>query len=267
MSWGYANNNGPSTWGGSFPNAGGKSQSPINIVKENVQCDATLNKPPLVCKYGPKASQYILNSGHGVKVHMEAKGCGLQGGPLEGNFSPDNWHCHWGATSEEGSEHTIDGQAYAGEIHIVHWNSTKYKSCEEAADKEDGLAVIGILLKIGKAHGEMQKLVSLLPQIQYSEAKASIPKGIDIGKFIPGSKIYYTYPGSLTTPPCTENVTWIVFRDPIDVCEEQLAAFRTVLVYKEGDNAPSDGNEGKVVKCFRPVCALNDRVVREGKAK
>lgn len=60
----------------------------------------------------------------------------------------EQFHCHWGCSDNSGSEHTVDGTSYAGELHLVHWNSTKYNSFAEAAGHPDGLAVLGVFLQV-----------------------------------------------------------------------------------------------------------------------
>lgn len=82
---------------------------------------------------------------------MDVNGTGseLIGGPLGNDvFKLEQFHCHWGSCNEIGSEHTVDGTSYAGELHLVHWNTTKYKTFGEAASAPDGLAVLGVFLQV-----------------------------------------------------------------------------------------------------------------------
>nr|KAF7392443.1 hypothetical protein H0235_017442 [Vespula pensylvanica] len=73
----------------------------------------------------------------------------LSGGPLMDDiYKLEQYHCHWGCSDSRGSEHTVDGQAFAGELHLVHWNTSKYKTFAEAAKASDGLAVLGVFLKL-----------------------------------------------------------------------------------------------------------------------
>ena len=67
---------------------------------------------------------------------------------MEGIYKLEQFHCHWGCTSDRGSEHTVDGRSFAGELHLVHWNSSKYSSFGEAAAYPDGLAVLGVFLSV-----------------------------------------------------------------------------------------------------------------------
>lgn len=80
---------------------------------------------------------------------MNGNGSNLSGGPLyNDDYVIEQFHSHWGSDVHKGSEHTVDGVCFAGELHLVHWNHTKYSSFAEAAGKPDGLAVLGVFLKV-----------------------------------------------------------------------------------------------------------------------
>lgn len=67
---------------------------------------------------------------------------------MNNKYQLEQFHCHWGCSDGKGSEHTVDGTSYSGELHLVHWNKTKYSSISEAASHPDGLAVLGVFLKV-----------------------------------------------------------------------------------------------------------------------
>nr|AYD38862.1 carbonic anhydrase 2 [Mytilus edulis] len=91
-----------------------------------------------------------MNTGKSVKVQA-TKASEISGGPLTGTYRLEQFHFHWGADDNKGSEHTINGKMYAAELHLVHYN-TKYANFGEAVDKPDGLAVFGIFYQAwGKA--------------------------------------------------------------------------------------------------------------------
>ncbi|MEQ2271653.1 hypothetical protein XENORESO_007301, partial [Xenotaenia resolanae] len=144
--WGYGPTNGPDTWVERFPNAKGPRQSPINIVTKEAQFDPSLK--PLKIKYDPYNSRDILNNGQSFQVDFvdDTDSSTLTGGPICGTYHLNQFHFHWGASDDRGSEHNVDGARFPCELHLVHWN-TKYSSFREAADKDDGLAVIGVFLK------------------------------------------------------------------------------------------------------------------------
>ncbi|XP_018324449.1 carbonic anhydrase 13-like isoform X2 [Agrilus planipennis] len=258
--WGYSLVNGPTTWSEVFPDAAGEKQSPVDIKKTEVKPLNCTTK--LTWKYVPENTIDISNPGYCWKVHVKGTGSELYGGPLKDNYQLEQFHCHWGADDESGSEHRIDGKSYAGEIHLVHWN-TKYNSFEQASQHPDGLAVVAIFLKPGRKHFELDKVVAQLSKVQFKGEKAIFVIPLDPGSLIPPESGYWTYQGSLTTPPCSECVTWIIFKEPIEVSREQLKAFRKLRCYCRDDTCPCDQYEGFVKDNFRPPAPLNNREVRE----
>jgi carbonic anhydrase len=157
----------------------------------------------------------------------------------------------------------VDGQSYAAELHLLHWNSSKYANCGEAAGHPDGHAMLGILLKVGAKNPELQKVVDLIPSISHRGEQAMVKEAIDPIKMFPKTFSYWTYPGSLTTPPCAESVTWILFKEPVEVSEDQLAAFRSLRYYKQGEECPSDEFNGLQIINYRPPVPLGNRELRE----
>ncbi|XP_041047738.1 carbonic anhydrase 7 isoform X2 [Carcharodon carcharias] len=232
--WGYGGDNGPLNWHKQFPFAQGERQSPIDIVPAQAVYDANLT--PISISYSACTSLSICNNGYSVMVEFED--CNdktvVSGGPLENPYKLKQFHFHWGQRGREGSEHTVDGKSYPGELHLVHWNSTKYKTFGEAAVSHDGLAVVAVFLE---------------------ETKAQF-KDFDPQCLLPKCRDYWTYPGSLTTPPLYESVTWIVFREPIRVSEKQMDKFRMLLFSGE-----EDSEKQPMVDNFRPPQPLKGRTV------
>jgi len=181
----------------------------------------------------------------------------LKGGPLDPNdeYKILQAHAHWGSVDGQGSEHTVNGKSYSAEFHIVHYN-TKYGAPENAVDKPDGLAVLGVFLKIGKGHTEFQKVCEVLGQIKGKGDCTKLIRAFDPEMTLPDNRSFYTYLGSLTTPPLFESVTWIVFEEPVEISKEQLELMRDI---HEGDIQSSS----KVVDNFRPPCCQGSRRVKK----
>nr|ACU30150.1 carbonic anhydrase [Trematomus eulepidotus] len=251
--WGYGANNGPEKWGEDFPVANGPRQSPINIVPKEAQYDSTLKS--LKLKYDPSNANGILNNGHSFQVDYEddANSSILTGGPISGTYRLKQFHFHWGACDGKGSEHTVNGIKFPCELHLVHWN-TKYPSFGEAASKPDGLAVVGVFLKIGDANPSLQKVLDAFNNIK-TKGKQTFSR-CSTFYLLPGCLDYWTYDGSLTTPPLLESVTWIVCKEPISVSCEQMAKFRSLLFSAEGEP------ECCMVDNYRPPQPLKGRPVR-----
>lgn len=132
--------------------ASGHRQSPVNISREHTTRGSTLKKP-LTTKYVAGNTKSLSNSGYCWRVDVNGEGSALSGGPLNDDvFQLEQFHCHWGCSDGKGSEHTVDGTTYSGELHLVHWNATKYASFKEAAEHPDGLAVLGVFLKVSSEY-------------------------------------------------------------------------------------------------------------------
>jgi len=249
---------GPQTWAEKYQLAAGHRQSPIDIVTKDVRSDPALWRRPLKWHY-PKRTTEVVNTGYCWKAHVPAEESSLEGGPLKNKYVLEQFHCHWGPEDSVGSEHLVDGKSYAAEIHYVHWN-TKYGGFNEALKYGDGLAVLGVFLKVGKENPELGKLVKLLSKVQYKDEATSFREVLDPAALLPTRGAYYTYPGSLTTPPCNECVIWIVFQDPIEVSPEQLKAMRSL------DSADKDccNEQTKIVNNYRPPLPCGERRVKLG---
>lgn len=260
--WGYTEIDGPATWPLKFPQAAGSRQSPVDIDTSKVSKNV-VTAEPLTATYNAVTGTRLVNPGYGWKVEVSGEGSELSGGPLVGKYRLEQFHCHWGATSDQGSEHTVDGLAYAAELHLVHWNTTKYTSFAEAATKDDGLAVLGVFLKPGAANSEVGKVVSLLSNVTYRGESAEWPGAVDIEKLLPANRTYWTYQGSLTTPPCTESVTWIVFKEALEVSEEQLQTFRTLRCRNKNECSCEQIDQELILNNYRPPLPLGNRELRE----
>lgn len=242
-------------WTGQVSASGGTRQSPINIQRRDSVYDPHLR--PLRVSYDPASCRCIRNTGYFFQVEFDdaAEQSGISGGPLENHHRLRQFHFHWGAADERGSEHTVDGHVYPAELHMVHWNAAKYPAYEEAVLGESGLAVLAVFLKVGARHQALQRLVDILPEIKHKDARAPVGP-FDPSCLLPACRDYWTYAGSLTTPPLAESVTWIVQKQPIEVAASQLSAFRTLLCSPRGEQ------EEPMVDNFRPRQPLMNRRVR-----
>lgn len=250
--WGYDGQNGPDQWSKLYPIANGNKQSPIDIKTSEAKHDTSLK--PISVSYNPAAAKEIINVGHSFHVIFEDDKSVLSGGPLSDGYRLTQFHFHWGSTDAYGSEHLVDGAKYSAELHIVHWNSAKYSSVAEAISKPDGMAIIGVLMKVGQANPKLQKVLDALSAVKTKGKRAPFTN-FDPSILLPSSLDYWTYAGSLTHPPLHESVTWIICKENISVSSEQLAQFRSLLSNAEGDKAvPIQHNN-------RPPQPLKGRVV------
>ncbi|TWW73436.1 Carbonic anhydrase [Takifugu flavidus] len=221
--WGYGPSNGPDKWAKDFPIADGSRQSPINIVPMEAQYDPSLK--PLKLNYDQSNAKGILNNGHSFQVDFvdDADSSTLTGGPITGTYRLRQFHFHWGASDDRGSEHTI--------------NNVKFPS------------------EIGAANPRLQKVLDALDVIK-TKGKQTTFSNFDPATLLPGFLDYWTYDGSLTTPPLLESVTWIVLKEPISVSPVQMAMFRSLLITEEGEHPYY------MVDNYRPPQDLKGRDVR-----
>nr|XP_031292493.1 carbonic anhydrase 5A, mitochondrial isoform X1 [Camelus dromedarius] len=271
-----------SLWKGPASVRGGARQSPINIRWRDSIYDPRLK--PLRVSYDAASCLCAWNTGYLFQVEFDdsSEGSGVSGGPLENLYRLKQFHFHWGAVNERGSEHAVDGHVYPAELHLVHWNAVRYPNYQEAVTGEDGLAVLGVFLQLGARHQALQELVRVLPGIKHKDARVAVGP-FQPSRLLPTCRDYWTYLGSLTTPPLSESVTWMVHRKPIEVAQDQwsgprrgkspddewpdeasasssvhvgLDALRTLLFTALGEE------EKTMVNNYRPLQPLMNRTVR-----
>jgi carbonic anhydrase len=256
--WGYGKTNGVSTWVKVAPDAAGKRQSPIAIDSKAAAYDENLQKMPLYVNVPISSKQTYEPSKHGFHLALNGDNSCLKGGPLAPNqeYVIAQFHFHWSGTNDEGSEHTLDGKKFASEAHFVFFNKEKYKTFEQAA-KSDGLAVLGFFIKPGTKDNALFKplfdAISAMKTSGFKKDELKAPLEMNLILSQVNHQKYYTYPGSLTTPPCLESVRWIVFHEPIEFSNTQLNLLRAT-------HPGVDCCEGAKHN-YRPPCPLNDRKV------
>ena len=201
--WSHTGPNGPAKWGKLDKDfalcATGTTQSPIDIP------DAAARKgdiPALLFNYKAVPLK-IIDDGHSIQV----------------NYAADSWVSVAGKRHDliqirfhRPSEYKIDGKGYDMDAHLVH------------KDKDGKLATVVVLFTQGKENALIKQLWDNLPQAKGKENLVSAVQVNAIG-LLPPNKDYYTFKGSLTEPPCTENVTWYVLKTPSTMSADQIARF------------------------------------------
>jgi len=200
--WAYEGDVGPDKWSGldaaDVACSAGHQQSPIDISGA-----IGARQPPLRISWR-KRPETIVNNGHTIQLSV-SDGDAIDVG--DRSYALTQFHFH------HPSEHWIAGRGFAMEAHFVHTSV-------------DGLAVVGVLMVPGKANPVFNTIVSTMPM----EEGPAVPAdpGIDPNLLLPGKRAYYHYEGSLTTPPCSETVDWLVLAYPIEVDEADIARFAKV---------------------------------------
>lgn len=208
-------------------------QSPVNIITATAK---RMKLPDLEfhkLKW-ENVTVRVKNTGYTVELSIPFSSAtipSVTGGPLKCVYQLDHIDLHWGAASFDGGEHELDGLRFAIEGHAIHFKQ-EYGSFEKALKKDDGLAVIAFFGQAAvKDNPNITALTNLLPHIKEPNNYIDVTGNTSLKWFanlgLPNH--YYTYPGSLTTPPYKENVTWIVYTKPIHISEAQVASFRQLL--------------------------------------
>ncbi|XP_036049856.1 carbonic anhydrase 12 isoform X2 [Onychomys torridus] len=255
--WTYVGPAGEKNWSKKYPSCGGLLQSPIDLHSDILQYDASLT-PLQFQGYNVSAEKLLnlTNDGHSVRLNLNSDMYiqGLQ--PHQ--YRAEQLHLHWGNRNDpHGSEHTVSGKHFAAELHIVHYNSDLYPNFSAASDKSEGLAVLAVLIEIGSSNPSYDKIFSHLQHVKYKGQQALIP-GFNIEELLPESPgEYYRYEGSLTTPPCYPTVLWTVFRNPVQISQDQLLALETALYFTHMD----DPSPREMVNNFRQVQKFDERLV------
>eukprot|EP00794_Sanderia_malayensis_P007157 gene7153-7964_t len=273
ITWNYKETDqayGPLKWSYLAPQCAGKYQSPINIVTADAE-KKSISSPLLFDimddKSDPSKAANLMvrgkfiNNGRalGFKVMNNDTSVKLSGDVVGRNmYTLRQYHFHFGCEGEMGSEHSLDGVRYPGEIHFLFSND-KYKTRKQAEKKRDGFAAIAVFLRDDPTEENpgTAQFQSILRHIARPNTSVDEFEGFSLRSLMPFLKEgmlsaeRFAYRGSLTAPPCTETVTWIVFKNVIDV---QRSTFEMMQKYTQGTH-------GKMCNNYRPVKPVNDRRV------
>jgi carbonic anhydrase len=215
--WDYGGEHGPRHWGELKPDYAscgiGKVQSPIDIR------DAVPAKlEPIVFDYH-STPLHIIDNGHTVQVNYGA-GSSIAVGSRR--YELMQFHFH------KPSEEKINGKSYPMVAHLVHKNS------------EGDLAVVAVLLKHG---GENRLVKALWADLPKEKEKEDVKEKVKINaaRLLPRNHAYYTFDGSLTTPPCSEGVTWFVLTTPMEISKQQVARFGKIYSANARPVQPPNG--------------------------
>jgi len=167
-------------------------------------------------------------------------------------------HIHFGRESEtnEGSEHTLEGRRFPAELHLVHFNPTRGAdlSAALATGAKDAVLVVGVFLELGEYQSNLVRLFAeAAPTLQPLGAPVPLKSNVQLSDVFAPNDEFYSYGGSLTTPGCNEQVTWVVMKAPKTITPESLELLKLAL---ETATEPIAlyGN-------YRPVQPLNARAV------
>lgn len=224
--WSYEGKTGSEHWGELDPTfsacVNGTEQSPINIEISQINPNKVLDKIDI--NYQPTKFT-LMNNGHTIQANFKAENNSII---LDGTtYNLVQFHFH------TPSEHQFNGKNFDMELHLVHKNDT------------GNLAVLGIMIKEGKENKALSNIWANLPEKE-TEKDIELNTTVNLPSLLPNDQKSFIYNGSLTTPPCTEEVKWIVLEQPIDMDREQIDAFQKI--FSDNHRSAQPLNDREVTK-------------------
>lgn len=218
--WGYEGEGGPDQWGSLRPDyrlcASGQRQSPIDL-KDGVAVDL----PPVEFGYRPSLFR-VTDNGRTLVVEVGENRVNLLGRP----------YTLVSAQFHQPGESTIEGRVSPMSVHLLH----------RAADGR--LLMVAVPLELGPENPALQTILDHIP-LEKHEPVEPPETALDLRAFVPLLPAYYTYMGSLSTPPCREGVQWVVMKQAVAVSAGQLAIFSRLY---PGNARPLQAANGRLIK-------------------
>ena len=253
--WSYGNT---TKWDKTWKHCAGMHQSPLNIIDSEA---ATLTRAIKLSfeNFATPMEVNLTNNGKTAILQLPSgSNVSVTGNRLyiDNHYKLEQVHFHWG-DAHSGSEHKINGESASMEVHLVHYN-LKYKSFKNAREKSDGILLLSTLVDVStdvSQNSFWKDISDKVSEVINPGLKVKL-KDVMFINFLPQSRDdYYLYKGSFTTPPCFETVTWVVFKERLQMPEEYQQRFKDLIT------TSSSGRHIALTSNIRPVKPLNSRTV------
>ncbi|XP_024126592.1 receptor-type tyrosine-protein phosphatase gamma [Oryzias melastigma] len=265
--WAYSGIYGPDEgWVSAFPECREKNQSPINIVDKDAKV-STEYQELILEGFDTKSSNKttMKNTGKTVAITLKDEYF-VQGGGLPGRFKAEKLEFHWGPVNgSDGSEHSVDGRRFPVEMQIFMYNSDDFDSLGAALRQRRMIAAMAVFFQVGgRDYHAADAIIHGLKGVVHHEKETFLEPFVLKDLLPPSLGSYYRYSGSLTTPPCSKVVEWIIFSRPIYISYKQLEAFYSIFTTEQQDHVKS---VEYLRSNFRPVQSLDNRIVFKSAVK
>ncbi|KAK2914596.1 hypothetical protein Q8A73_005190 [Channa argus] len=259
--WAYSGIYGPDEgWASAYPGCRERNQSPINIVDQDTKASTEYQELTLEGFDTESSNKTSMkNTGKTVAIMLKDDYF-VRGAGLPGRFKAEKVEFHWGPSNgSEGSEHSINGRRYPVEMQIYMYNSDDFDSLSAALREKRIIAAMAVFFQVGgKDNPAVDPIIHGLKGVVHHEKETFLEPFV-LKDLLPSSLgSYYRYTGSLTTPPCSKVVEWIIFSRPIYVSYKQLEAFYSIFTTEQQDHVKS---VEYLRSNFRPIQSLDNRHV------
>ncbi|XP_047438511.1 receptor-type tyrosine-protein phosphatase gamma [Mugil cephalus] len=264
--WSYTGSHGPRGWAALYPECAAKNQSPVDIADEQARVSEEYQELVLD-KFNTESSNQttMKNTGKTVAVLLKDDYF-VRGAGLPGRFKAEKMEFHWGQSNgSAGSEHSINGRRFPVEMQIYLYNSDDFDSLGAAIKERRIIAAMTVFFELGqKDNPAVDPIIQGLKGVVHHEKETNL-RSFVLRDLLPSSvDSYYRYTGSLTTPPCSKVVEWIIFSRPVYLSYSQLEAFYSIFTTEQQDHVKS---VEYLRNNFRPLQDLDDRVVFKSAVK